>query len=296
MPFLPIYDNNPRIHISRPYVVWSLIALNVLGFVWQISGGDSGFQTVVYRYGFIPAVFGGGAELPASFGAAPSLLTLVSSQFLHGDLFHLVFNMLFLWVFGDNIEDALGHGKFLVFYLLSGVVAALAHFGFNLGSEVPVIGASGAISGVLGAYLLLYPRAWVLTPVAFMPLMLPAGLMLLFWFGMQLLNVFEGDASSNVAWWAHIGGFVVGLALVGPMKRPMVPLFGGHRPPKSLRVDSAAARRRRRPEPARNQDAPDSQNAPGSRETSDRDPWAGKGPWNRKAGKPPPSGRKGPWG
>lgn len=290
MPFLPIYDNNPRVYISRPYVVWSLIALNVLGFVWQTSGGDQGFQTVVYRYGFIPAVFGGAAELPPTFGAAPSALTLITSQFLHGDLFHLVFNMLFLWVFGDNIEDALGHGKFLVFYLLSGVAAALAHFGFNIGSEVPVIGASGAISGVLGAYLLLYPRAWVMTPVVFIPLMLPAGLMLLFWFGFQLLNVFEGDAASNVAWWAHIGGFVVGLALVGPMKRPMVPLFGGHRPPKNLRIHTAAARRRSRSDPARTQDQAE------AAEARDQGRWAGKGPWNRKAEKPPTPGRKGPWG
>ena len=109
MPFLPIYDSNPRVYISRPYVVWGLIALNVLGFVWQTSGGDLGFQTVVYRYGFIPAVFGGGAELPPGFGAAPSALTLITSQFLHGDLFHLVFNMLFLWdtgSFSSSISSA----------------------------------------------------------------------------------------------------------------------------------------------------------------------------------------------
>ncbi len=312
MPFLPIYDNNPRVHILRPYVTWSLIALNVLVFVWQTSGGDAGFQESVYRFGFIPVVFGGGAMLPPELQAPPSFLTLFTSQFLHGDTFHLAFNMLFLWVFGDNIEDALGRLRFIVFYLLSGVLAALAHFVFDFGSEIPVVGASGAISGVLGAYLLLYPRAWVMTPVLFLPLMLPAGLMLILWFGSQLLNVFEADAASNVAWWAHIGGFLAGLALVVPMKRRTVPLFGGQRPPRNLRIERGVVRR---PKAAQRAPQPGTRTAKTERRQEPEDPkgpWQGQGPWDEaSAAKRKPAsgrtsggrtsggrtaGRKGPWG
>lgn len=245
MPFLPLYDTNPRVYVQTPWVTYGLIATCVLVFLMQVGGGERQYMAMLYGYGFVPAVFSGAAELAPGLQAVPSALTLVTSQFLHGDWLHLIFNMLFLWVFGDNIEDALGHAKYLAFYLLCGVAAALAHFVFNFGSEVPTVGASGAISGLLGAYLLLYPRAWVLVPFGFIPILLPAGLMLVVWFGFQLLGVVDA-AASNVAWWAHIGGFVAGVALAPAMKRAVVPLFGGQRPPKNLQFDRSGGWRRRR--------------------------------------------------
>jgi membrane associated rhomboid family serine protease len=250
MPFLPLYDTNPRVYVATPWVNYGLIATCVLVFLLQTSGGDQQFLAALYGYGFIPSVLSGANQLPPEVAAVPSIATLVTSQFLHGDWFHLAFNMLFLFVFGDNIEDALGHVRYLVFYLLCGVLAALAHFAFNFASEVPTVGASGAISGVLGAYLLLYPRAWVLVPLGFIPIMIPAALMLGGWFLFQIFSVVDA-AGTNVAWWAHIGGFVAGLALVARFKRAVVPLYGGRQPPKHLQLNRdgvwqrATARRRR---------------------------------------------------
>jgi membrane associated rhomboid family serine protease len=243
MPFLPLYDTNPRIYVQTPWATYGLIAACVAVFLLQVGGDQRQYLAMLYSYGFVPAVFSGAGELPAQLRTVPSFATLVTSQFLHGDWLHLGFNMLFLWVFGDNIEDALGHLKYLAFYLLCGVAAALAHFVFNFGSEIPTVGASGAISGLLGAYLLLYPRAWVLVPFGFIPVMIPAALMLLVWFGFQLLGAAD-SAASNVAWWAHIGGFVTGLALAPVLKREVVPLFGGRKPPKNLQFDRSGGWRR----------------------------------------------------
>ncbi|MGO1117418.1 rhomboid family intramembrane serine protease [Rhodovibrionaceae bacterium A322] len=238
MSFLPLYDNNPRRLIARPWVTWGLILLNILIFGVSVSEGQRGFLETVFGWGFIPAVFSGQDQLASDLYQVPSFLTLFSSQFLHGGFLHLAGNMLFLWVFGDNIEDAMGHKRFLVFYLLCGLAAGLIHFAADPGSRIPTVGASGAISGVLGAYLLLHPRAKVLVPIFFIPLFVPAFVLLIFWFAMQVLSAAGSSADmAGVAWWAHIGGFLVGMGLVVPFRYKTVPLFDGRRPPRGIRLN-----------------------------------------------------------
>ena len=159
----------------------------------------------------------------------PEWWTLITYQFLHGDWLHVLSNMLFLWIFGDNIEDALGHVKFVVFYLVCGIAAAFAHAIFNAGSFGPLVGASGAVSGLMGAYIVLYPhaRVYVLFRIIIpFPLPLPAVWMLAAWFGTQLFNL-ALSPDAPVAWWAHIGGMAVGAALVVPFRRREIELFGG---------------------------------------------------------------------
>jgi membrane associated rhomboid family serine protease len=160
---------------------------------------------------------------------------------------HLVGNMLYLWVFGDNIEDAMGHKRFAAFYLIGGIVAALAHAVTAPGSEVPMIGASGAISAVLGGYLVLHPRARVLTPVLWIPLMLPAWVLLGIWFGFQFVMAgSDPGAGGGVAWWAHIGGFVTGMILIVPFRHKAIRLWGGDAPPAGLRMTSSDSWGRKR--------------------------------------------------
>jgi len=212
----PLYDDNPT--SRRPYVTIGLMAACILAFFWQMSLGPRGGQLAVYSLGFIPAVFFGEAELSPELTLVPASATLVTSMFLHGGLMHLVGNMLYLWIFGNNIEDACGHGRFLAFYLLCGVAAALVQAIPDLDSEIPMIGASGAISGVLGAYLLLFPhaRVYVLIPFGFLFVQpVPAGLLLVIWFIFQLISGAAADpAAGGVAFWAHIGGFVAGMGLI----------------------------------------------------------------------------------
>jgi membrane associated rhomboid family serine protease len=213
---IPLYDDNPT--VRTPYVTIGLIAACVLVFLWQVSLGAREGQYAVYSFGFIPAVFFDEASLPAELALIPSGLTLVSSMFLHGDLMHIAGNMLYLWIFGNNIEDVCGHGRFIVFYLLCGVAAALAQAVPDPASEIPMIGASGAISGVLGAYLVLFPhaRVYVLVPFGFMFVHdLKAGWLLVVWFVFQLVSGALSDSSGGgVAFWAHAGGFVAGMALI----------------------------------------------------------------------------------
>ncbi len=224
---LPIKDNNPT-HIT-PYVTYALIAANVLVFVIVLALPEEMQGRTKFALGAIPAVvfqikdiFADHAILPDSI----DFLSVVTSQFLHAGWWHLIGNMLFLWVFGNNIEDAMGHWRFLVFYLLCGVGAALINAGIEPNSTIPTIGASGAISGVLGAYLLLYPRAKVMVFAFYMLIPLPAFIVLGIWIFMQVANLGGGG---NIAWWAHIGGFAVGMALVLAFKRRHVKLFGtGH--------------------------------------------------------------------
>ena len=161
--------------------------------------------------------------------------TLLTYMFLHGGLLHLAGNMLFLWVFGDNIEDAMGHRRFVAFFLLGGVVAGLAQALVEPGARVPIIGASGAIAAVLGAYLVLHPRAKILVPILIFPVYLPAVLPLLFWIGFQVFTAMSGGGG-GVAWWAHIGGFVAGALLIVPFRHNSIPLFGGGDPPSGLRL------------------------------------------------------------
>jgi len=208
----PIRDHNPSGRV--PYVTYALIAANIGVFLsyWHL------FQDGYALGGF----FYDWALTPVRLGEGEALHTLVTSMFLHGGLMHLAGNMLFLFIFGDNLEDEMGHGGFLAFYLASGIGAALAQAFSAPWSEVPMVGASGAIAGVMGGYLLLFPKARVdvliILVIFFKVLPVPAWIMLGIWFGLQLFNGVGTDAAAaGVAYWAHAGGFVVGLGLTVPL-------------------------------------------------------------------------------
>jgi membrane associated rhomboid family serine protease len=221
---IPLKDDIPSRTV--PFVTVTLIAANVLAFLYQASlelAGDpaalKAAREFIFEFGLIPCRLSGACAVPGGF-PSPAV-TIFTSMFLHGGLFHVAGNMLYLWIFGNNVEDTLGHGRFLGFYLLAGVVAALAQTAVGPASKIPMIGASGAVSGVLGAYLVLYPHANVLTLVAFgffiRIVRIPAVIVLGFWIVVQLLNglVTFGDAArGGVAWFAHVGGFLAGLALL----------------------------------------------------------------------------------
>jgi len=214
---IPLRDDNPI--TIRPIVTFVLIGLCVAVFLWQLSLGPSLGQAAVYALGLTPAVLFGSAELPAQLVWAPPPLTVFTSMFLHGGLLHLGGNMLYLWIFADNVEDCMGHGRFVVFYALCGVAAALAQALPYPDSTVPMIGASGAVSGVLGAYVLLYPRAHVLVAVPLLVILytlrLPAVFVLGMWFVGQLLSSLAApSAGGGVAFRAHVGGFLAGLLLI----------------------------------------------------------------------------------
>lgn len=222
---LPLKDDIPGRH--APVVTVGLIAANVLAFLYQVSlqaGGDPvgarAAQQLVFEFGAIPCRLMGTCTAPGDF--PHPVVTVFTSMFLHGGLFHIGGNMLYLWIFGDNVEDTLGHGRFLLFYLLSGVGAAITQTLVNPTSTVPMVGASGAISGVLGAYLLLFPYARVLTLITFGLFVrfvyVPAIIVLGMWIVVQVLNGFitfsVAADGGGVAWFAHIGGFVTGMGLL----------------------------------------------------------------------------------
>jgi membrane associated rhomboid family serine protease len=220
---IPLRDDNPtRI---APVLTVALIVLNVAVFLYQISLAPGAQRQLVYQFGAIPSVVLGTQALAPQLALVPPMVTLLTSMFLHGGLLHLAGNMLYLWIFGNNIEEAMGRMRFILFYLLCGFLASYAHIFSDAASATPSIGASGAISGVLGAYLLLYPRAQVLTliPLGFYLRLIyvPAGLVLTFWFLLQLASgsLSQGQPGGGVAWWAHIGGFVAGMLLVGVFKK-----------------------------------------------------------------------------
>jgi len=214
---IPLRDNNPT--RRRPVVTISIIVLCALVYLWQMTLQGAAAQSVVYSLGLIPAVLSGRAELSGPLQLVPAPVTLISSMFLHGGLLHVGGNMLYLWIFGDNIEDRLGRGAFVVFYLLCGIAAGLTQALADLGSEVPMIGASGAVSGVLGAYLILYPHARVLVVIPlfilFYTFELPAVIVLGIWFVGQLLSsMAQGSGQAGVAFSAHVGGFIAGIVLL----------------------------------------------------------------------------------
>ena len=201
---------------SFPMVNWILIGVNILAFLIELNFGPH-IERFIAAFGLVPARL---LDVPS----LAQVLTIFTSMFLHGGWLHLISNLLALYIFGDNVEDRIGHGRYLMFYLLCGVIAALTHIAFNSNSPVPTIGASGAISGVLGAYFILYPRARVITliPLFILPwfVEIPAVFYLGFWFLSQLfsgaLSVVAGaQMYGGVAWWAHAGGFLAGLLLVG---------------------------------------------------------------------------------
>jgi len=245
MPFLPLHDDHPRVLIEQPWVTWGLIAACVAVFLVERSLTPADLDRLAVALGLIPATVTGSRQLNPELALVPPLATLLTSQFIHGSWMHLIANMLFLWVFGDNVEDAMGHGRFLAFYLLCGLVAALAHIAADPASPVPTLGASGAISGVLGAYLILYPRARVLVPIIVFPLYLPAYVLLVLWILFQVGSAATGGPiGGGIAWWEHIGGFVAGAVLVVPFRHKTVPLFAGGRLPQGVRLRPGARRRR----------------------------------------------------
>jgi len=210
---LPIRDDTPS--RTFPLVTFLLVLANGLVWLWEVSlGGGTALNHFYYQFGFVPGVLTGVYEAP-SWAIAPYFLTTLTSMFIHGSWSHILGNMLFLWIFGNNIEDHLGHNKYLLFYLAGGVVAALVQLLSGPTSEDPTIGASGAIAAVMGAYFFLYPKAKVQTLVFFIFITivrLPAWIFLGIWFVMQL---FEGTfgAAQGVAVWAHVGGFLFGVVI-----------------------------------------------------------------------------------
>jgi membrane associated rhomboid family serine protease len=226
--FIPLSDDNPLRSIRFQWVNVGLIAANVVAFFLQ---NTEGAQASILSFALIPSelfhtyLVGGAVPSPQQPVAIPEGLTLLTYQFMHGDIFHLLSNMLFLWVFGDNVEDALGHLKYLMFYLLCGVAGGLAHAVMLPASPLPLIGASGAVAGVIGAYLILHPRVlvWVLA-FRIIPLNIRAAWVLGIWVATQVIMVLISPVD-QVAWWAHIGGMVAGAVLVLFLRRPGVPLF-----------------------------------------------------------------------
>jgi len=227
---IPLRDINPTERFALMTVVF--IVANIAVFVYELTLGPMAGELLIGAFGLVPEkLFAPG---PASGGAIPVAATLVTSMFLHGGFLHIAGNMLYLWIFGNNVEDAMGRMRFALFYVLCGIFAAYAHAFANRFSPVPMIGASGAVSGVLGAYLLLYPRARVVTLVVFgfyvRTVEVPAMFILGFWFVLQFLNVLlAGGSGGGIAWLAHVAGFVAGMLLIGFFKRKDVPFGRGRR-------------------------------------------------------------------
>ena len=214
---IPFHDENPTKHF--PLLTLVLIGGNIFVFFWEFSYPGSA-EMMFSNYGLVPHDF---VNSPVQ-----SYPNVFSAMFLHGGLMHLAGNMLFLWIFGDNIEDVLGKTRFLSFYLLCGLIAALSHVFMDTGSKVPMVGASGAISGILGAYLVLFPGAKVKTLVFLGILVtiirIPAVILLLFWLALQIYsNMAMVNGEGGVAWMAHIGGFIAGMVLILPFKASLRP-------------------------------------------------------------------------
>ena len=235
---IPLHDDNPT--TTKPYVTVGIMIACTLVYVWQhLLLSEASAQQAAYALGVIPAVLTGRDVAPPEIAWLPAAATVFTSMFVHGGFWHLAGNMLYLWIFGNNIEDAMGHARFFIFYVLCGIAAVAAQVLPNPGSIIPMVGASGAISGVLGAYMLLYPRARVLIglPLGFLIVELgrfPAVWVLAIWFLMQLflgglsLTRPPGAEGGGIAFGAHAGGFVAGLLLVTLFKRRGVPLWRQH--------------------------------------------------------------------
>jgi len=229
---IPLRDTIPSMRF--PVVTLGLIVVNAFIFLFELFAGPRGLDTIFYQWGIVPCTYTATCpariRTPGGFLALsqhPNYLTLLSSMFLHGGWMHIIGNMWSLWIFGDNVEDRMGRTGFLCFYLLSGLAAGVLHIVFNVSSRVPTVGASGAIAGVMGAYLLLFPHARVLALVPIFIFLqtieLPAVFFLGFWFLTNLLSGIGSLAAhtgaGGVAWWAHIGGFLVGLLWALPLRR-----------------------------------------------------------------------------
>jgi len=210
--FIPLKDNNPS--RTYPFVNITLILVNIVVFLYQYTLPPHDFKAFVFSNSTVPARIPSFLAGHTSFEVA--FLPLLTSMFLHSGLAHIIGNMLFLWIFGDNVEDYFGHVAYLFFYLVCGLGSGLLHVLFNLSSSVPALGASGAISGVMGAYLLLFPGERILTLVFIFLIPIPAVIILGYWFLLQFLsgiNALGSGATGGVAWWAHVGGFLLGMLL-----------------------------------------------------------------------------------
>ena len=220
--FFPIGDTQVEGGF-KPYVAYSLIAINVALFLYEVTLNAQECQAFIFEYGSIPAEIARGVDMH----------TLFTSMFLHGGWMHLIGNMLFLWVFADNIEAIIGNVMFLFFYLAGGLMGSAAHILLDTSSMIPSIGASGAISAVMGAYLVMFPKSRIKVSIPFFTTFMPALIFLLLWFGQQLISGLgdltpQSSESAGVAWWAHIGGFVYGVIL-GFLFKPRVTEHNYHR-------------------------------------------------------------------
>jgi membrane associated rhomboid family serine protease len=225
-PVVPLKDYNPG--RTTPYVTYGLIILNILIFIYELSLSPYGLTEFFQDWAVVPGELSLSFRTGISIPNAEEWLTLFTSQFLHGGFLHLAGNMLYLWIFGNNVEDEMGHWRFISFYLLCGAIANLAQWFFAIGSEIPSLGASGAIAGVMGAYIFRFPQVKILTLVPFGPLPLPFRIPAIFylgiWFVQQALYgvasleapTMIGMEGGGIAYWAHAGGFVIGAAL-GPV-------------------------------------------------------------------------------
>jgi len=226
---IPLRDSlRPR---TAPFINWILIAVNLYIFIREIMLPPGELNEVFYTLGLIPSNVS-----HLIFSGSPldvSMISFITAMFLHGGWMHVLSNMLFLWVFGDNVEDRLGHLRYLFFYLAAGIVGSIAHIMSNPFSEVPIIGASGAVAGVLGAYFVTFPRARVLTLIPiiifFTIVEIPAVIFLALWFVLQIFNgtASLGGAADAVAWWAHVGGFLAGIVLIKTLGKAKIEVRGG---------------------------------------------------------------------
>ena len=213
--FIPLHDDTPLRVIRFQFVTFSIIALNIAIFLATGAFSTENFQaSLTEGYGLVPREMVRVFQGQAHYGPIPEIFTLLTSMFLHGGWLHLLGNMLFMWVFADNVEDAFGYVGFILFFLLCGLVGGLTHVYMMQGSGEPLIGASGAVSGILASYVVLYPRArvWILLFMR-IPVPLPAVWVLGGWFCIQVISLVISKPGENVAWWAHIGGFATGFIL-----------------------------------------------------------------------------------
>jgi membrane associated rhomboid family serine protease len=233
---IPVRDDPGEPRRSFPWVMLTILVLNVVAFIFELGVSDTGsLDNLFLSAGVVPVEFTRGLAVgpPPPFGI--TWTTLFTSMFLHGGFLHIASNLLYLFIFGDNVEDRLGHGRFLIFYFVCGIVAGLTHIAVNAGSNIPSVGASGAIAGVLAAYLVLFPHAQVRTLIFIGPIVLvpriAAAFLIVFWFATQFLSGITSlgatsEQTSGVAVWAHIGGFIAGLVLVLLLRpRPRRPAF-----------------------------------------------------------------------
>jgi membrane associated rhomboid family serine protease len=222
---IPLRDDTPR--YSTPYVTYFIITLNVVVFLFELSVGMQGQRALnglMYQFGVVPRHFERALAGSSPYSLPGLSVTILTSMFLHASWLHIIGNMWVLWIFGDNIEDYLGHFVYLLFYLVSGFAGAVSHILLNADSGVPSVGASGAIAGVMGAYFLLYPKARVLTIVPLIVFFtfwwLPAWIVLGYWFLVQFLSgaataiAESSQTTGGVAFWAHVGGFIAGIVLI----------------------------------------------------------------------------------